>query len=100
MEHPDDQSKTIITMPFGLFQFLFMPFCLACVAKVFQRFIHVTIHGFDFAFDYINDVLINSSPEQKHLEYFHMVLNVFLNMGLALILKKCVFGVQKLSFMG
>ena len=37
--HPDDISKTAISTPFGIFEFLRMPFGLRNAAQTFQRFI-------------------------------------------------------------
>ena len=39
--HPDDIPKTAISTPFGLFEFLRMPFGLRNAAQTFQRFINV-----------------------------------------------------------
>jgi len=37
---PEDLEKTVMTIPFGLFEFTKMPFRLCNVAQMFQRFIH------------------------------------------------------------
>ena len=44
---PDDIPKTAIATPFGLFEFLQMPFGLRNVAQTFQRFINqvLRVHG-------------------------------------------------------
>ena len=48
-----DIPKTAITTPFGLFEFLRMPFGLRNAAKTFQRFIDAVIRGLPFVYAYI-----------------------------------------------
>ena len=56
---PGDVHKTAITTPFGLFEFLRMPFGLRNAAQTFQRFIDQVLHGLPFCYHYIDDF---SSP--------------------------------------
>ena len=48
--HPDDVAKTAISTPFGLFEFLRMPFGLRNAAQTFQRFIDEVPRGLDFVY--------------------------------------------------
>ena len=65
----EDVPKTAITTPFGLFEFLKMPFDLCNAAQTFQRFMNQVLQGLDFAYTYINDVLIASSSPEEHLTH-------------------------------
>jgi hypothetical protein len=56
--HPDDMHKTVITTPFGLFEFPFMSFGLRNATQTFQRFMDDVLQGLDFCFAYLNDNLI------------------------------------------
>lgn len=51
----EDVPKTAIITPFGLFEFLRMPFG---AAQAFQRLMDTVCHGLEFAFVYIDDILV------------------------------------------
>ena len=73
---PDDIPKTAVTTPFGLFEFLRMPFGLCNAAQTFQRFIDQVLQGLDHTYAYIDDVLIASPTLESHRQHLHSVLNV------------------------
>ena len=64
-----DIPKTAVTTPFGLFEFLRMPFGLRNAAQTFQRFIDTVLRGLPFVFAYIDDLLIASTSEDEHEEH-------------------------------
>ena len=49
--HQDDVQKTAIITPFGLFEFLRMPFGLKNTAQGFQRLMDSVCAGLDFVFE-------------------------------------------------
>ncbi|CAH8665410.1 unnamed protein product, partial [Schistosoma rodhaini] len=55
---PDDIPKTAIITPFGLYEFLRMPFGLRNAAQTFQRFIDDVFRGLNFVHAYVDDCLI------------------------------------------
>lgn len=57
----EDIHKTVVTTPFGLFEFVQMPFGLRNAAQSFQRFIDDVLHGLSFCYAYIDDVLVAST---------------------------------------
>ena len=66
--------KTAVIMPFGLFEFLRMPFSLKNTAQVFQRFMDQVCRGLeDFLFVYIDDVLMASPDDKEHQRHLHLL---------------------------
>ncbi|GBM17203.1 Retrovirus-related Pol polyprotein from transposon 297 [Araneus ventricosus] len=87
--HEEDVPKTAGATPFGLFEFLHMPFGLSNNAVTFQRFIHV-FRGMDFCMPYFDDVLITSESNSQHLEHLKQVFQRFKEYGARLNASKCV----------
>ncbi|GFO26782.1 Pol polyprotein [Plakobranchus ocellatus] len=65
--HPEDIPKTAIITPFGLYEYLRMPFGLKNAAQTFQRLMDSVLQGLSCAFVYLDDILVASSSEQQHL---------------------------------
>lgn len=98
--HPDDVCKTAIITPFGLYEFLRMPFGLRNSAQSFQRLMDEILRGLDFVFVYIDDVLIASHTSQQHMEHFRIVFNRFREYGIVINPAKCEFGSSEIDFLG
>ena len=65
---PEDIAKTAVIIPFGLFDYLRMPFGLRNAAQSFQRLIDQVFRGSEFVYVYIDDVFIaRSNPEDDKL---------------------------------
>ena len=97
---PDDVPKTAITTPFGLFEFLRMPFGLRNAAQTFQRFIDQVLHDLPFCYGYIDDLLIASSYPEEHLKHLQLVLQRLADHGILINTSKSVFGIPELDFLG
>ena len=57
---PEDIPKTAVTTPFGLYEFLKMPFGLRNAAQTFQRLMDEVLHGLPYVYTYIDDTLVAS----------------------------------------
>ncbi|GFR29441.1 hypothetical protein TNCT_364571 [Trichonephila clavata] len=96
----EDIPKTAVTRPFGLFEFLYMPFGLSNSAATFQRFIYHLLGGMDFCVPYSDDVLVTSEDEGQHLSHLKQVLQRFEQYGMVLIASKSVLGETSVKFLG
>ncbi len=54
-----DVCKTTVITPFGLWEFLRMPFGLRNAGQTFQRLMDQVLAGLDFVFVYLDDILID-----------------------------------------
>ena len=97
---PDDIQKTAVITPFGLFEFLRMPFGLRNAAQSFQRFIDEVLRGLDFCFGYIDDLLIASATRSDHIQHVRLVFERLAAHGLTINPAKSVFAVDSLDFLG
>ena len=78
---PADVPKTAITTPFGLFEFVRMPFGLRNACQTFQRFMDQVLRGLHFCFVYINDVLVASSTPDEHKQHLQQDSNASATMA-------------------
>ena len=97
---PADIPKTAVIAPFGLYEFLRMPFGLRNTAQTFQRFIDQVLRGLHFCYAYIDDLLIASSSPEEHEKHLRLVFERQSEHGILINLSKCVFGADHLEFLG
>lgn len=96
----EDIYKTAITTPFGLFEFVRMPFGLRNAAQTFQRFINNVVKDLHFVTTYVDDILVASNSEEQHKEHLLALFQRLVDHGITVNTSKCVFGVQELTFLG
>ena len=98
----DDQDipKTAIITPFGLFEFLRMPFGLKNSAQAFQRLMEGVLRGLEHVFVYLDDILIASANLEQHLVHVGAVLQRLSDSGLSINREKCRLGVSSVPFLG
>lgn len=96
----EDIKKTAITTPFGLYEFKFMQFGLCNAGQTFQRFMHEVTRDLNFAYTYIDDIIIASSSTNEHREHLNIILQRFREYGLTINVSKCNFAQEKVKFLG
>lgn len=96
----EDVEKTAVITPFGLFEFLVMPFGLRNASQSFQRYVNKALGDLDFVFVYIDDILIASSSSEEHSKHLRSVFKRLEEFQLRLNVDKCVLGVNELEFLG
>ena len=97
---PKDVPKTAVTTPFGLFEFVRMPFGLRNAAQSLQHFMDQVLRGLPLAYAYIDDVLIASSTPEEHLKHLRIVFERLTAHGIVINPNKCLFGVNEPDFLG
>ena len=98
--HPDDIEKTAITTPFGLFEFLRMPFGLKNAGKTFQRFINEVTNGLPDVFAYADDILVASNNLADHINALTELFTSLEKFGLRINFKKCQWIQHQIDFLG
>ena len=82
------QPKTAFTTPFGLFEFLVMPFGLHGAPATFQRCMDAVLRGLSFVAAYLDDVVIYSDSWSDHLQHLRSVFIRLRSAGLTAKPKK------------
>ncbi len=90
-----DEWKTTFNTPTGHYEYLVMPFGLTNAPAVFQALINYVLRDMlnQFAFVYLDDILIFSSSPNEHVEHVKKVLNRLLKNHLYVKPEKCEFHV-------
>ena len=76
----------------GKYQWNVVPFGLATAVSTFQYLMSKVLTDLNnFAFMYLDDVLIFSQSYEDHLQHLHTVFQKFKEAGLKIKLSKCQF---------
>lgn len=97
---PSDVPKTAIITPFGMFEYIRMPFGLRNAAQTFQRFVDQVLRGLTCCFAYIDDILVFSTSAEDHELHLRQVFTRLRKYGLVVNGSKSEFGVSSLDFLG
>ena len=95
-----DVSKTAVITPFGLFEFLRMPFGLKNAAQTFQQLMDSICQPFDLVFVYLDDILVASSTQVEHRNHLQSLFQRLADFGLVIDAEKCQFGRRQIEFLG
>jgi hypothetical protein len=79
----------VVTMPFGLFEFIHMLFKLRNAGQAFQRLMDVVTADLNAIFAYLDDVIVASGPK-NHMEALKLVFDKLQQHRLVMNLDKCV----------
>lgn len=97
---PEDIPKTAVTTPFGLFEFLAMPFGLRNAAQSFQRLMNSIFQDLDYVYCYVDDILVASESQEQHLQHLRETFKRLQAAGLTINVSKCVLGAEQIEFLG
>jgi len=98
--HPDDVQKTAITTPFGLFEYVSMPFGLRNAAQTFQRHMDCIFRDCEYVTAYLDDILIASPDKKSHLHHIETVFSRLSKHQLRVNINKCCFFQSSVIFLG
>ena len=98
--NPNDICKTAVITPFGLFEYVKMPFGLRNAAQSFQRHIDYVLRGLDFARPYLDDILVFSDDLHSHTEHLNSIFQRLHDNHLLINIKKCQYFASEVQFLG
>ena len=87
--YPSHIKKMVIIPPFGLFEFVRMPFGLKNAGMSFQSFMDRVLAGLHFILVYPDDILVASADFLSHAAHLCCVLEQLWDNGLVLNKSKC-----------
>ena len=96
----DDIAKTAIVAPFGLFEYLRMPFGLKNAAQTCQRFMDNVFRDMQFVYVYLDDILVVNSSIEEHCIHLRQLFERLAEYRLVVNTQKCVLGQSSLYFLG
>ena len=96
----EDVPKTAITTPFGLFEFLQMPFGLRSAAQSFQQFMDHVLCSLPFVYSYLDNILMASPTSEEHRDHLCQVFSRLEDHSLQVHPSKCVLGTTFFNFLG
>ena len=99
---PSDKEKTAFSTPFGLYQFLVMPFGLCNAPSTFQRLMELVLHGlqWEICLVYLDDIIIFSRTIGEHLQRLKEVFDRLREAGLKLKPGKCHLLQRSVHYLG
>jgi len=95
-----DVPKTAVITPFGLFEWIKMPFGLRNAGCTFQRLMDSVLGDIPHCFVYVDDILIASPDATTHLQHVRQVLERLRLHGLSINPAKCVFAQPEVEYLG
>ena len=95
------KKKTAFVTADSKYQWNLVQFGLATAISTFQYLMSKVLTGLNnFAFMYLDDILIFSETYEKHLHYLQSIFEKFQKTGLKIKLSKCQFFKTHLYYLG
>ena len=92
--------KTAVKTPFGLFEFVRMPYGLKNSAQTFQRYMDEVVHNIDNAHCYVDDIIIATNTIEEHYEALHKLFERLDKFGIRLNASKCIWCKESVRYLG
>ena len=81
----EDVPKTAVITPFGMFEFLHLPFGLQNTSNTFQWMMDQILGSLPYCFVYIDDILVFSPDLTSHVQHLWDVLELCRVHGLTML---------------
>ena len=94
------RPKSAFISSFGKWEFKRCPFGLAQAPAYFQRLVNEVLSQLPFAFGYLDDILVYSTPIKTHLEHLRKLFMKLREAYLKLKEVKCNFLKKHIQYLG
>ena len=95
-----DQMKTAVKTPWGVYFFKRLAMGLASSAQSFQRLFDNIMEGLEGVFVYLDDIMVHVDSKETHDTILEEVFKRLEEAGLAISLDKCSFGKTSINYLG
>ncbi len=98
--HRSDIEKTAFVTPFGLYEYMVMPFGLKTAPATFQRMMDRVLRGISNTMVYLDDILVYAESFSELNVRLSQVLERLSQHNLKARAKKCFIGLTEIDYLG